>query len=192
MVDPVETAQDQIEEAHEEHGDSDHWPRWMAVAVSFLAASLAVAELGAKSSQTGYLTHNMAASDTWNAYQAKNFRANLWNAQATLLESLPNGADPAVQARVKTAREEEARMKDEPGSGDGMKQLEAKAKAEEIDRDTAFEKYHGYEHTSSVLEISIVLASVSVVTKVRALGVTAGAIGLLACGYGLAVFANLT
>ena len=83
-------------------------------------------------------------------------------------------------------------MKDEPGSGDGMKQLEAKAKAEEIDRDTAFEKYHGYEHTSSVLEISIVLASVSVVTKVRALGVTAGAIGLLACGYGLAVFANLT
>jgi len=52
MVDPVDTAQEQIEEAHEEHGDSDHWPRWMAVAVSFLAASLAVAELGAKSSHS--------------------------------------------------------------------------------------------------------------------------------------------
>jgi hypothetical protein len=192
MVDPVDTAQEQIEEAHEERGDADHWPRWMAVTVSCLAASLAIADLGAKSSQTEYLTHNIATSDTWNAYQAKNFRANLWNAQATLLESLPNAADPAIQARVKTARDEEARMRDEPGSGDGMKQLKEKAKAEEEERDTAFHAYHGYEHTSSVLEISIVLASVSVVTRVRALGVGAGAIGLLACGYGLSVFAHFT
>ena len=42
-----------------------------------------------------------------------------------------------------------------------------------------------------MLEISIVLASVSVVTRVRGLGLAAGTIGLLACGYGLAVFAHL-
>ena len=84
MVDPVETAQDQIGEAHEERGENDHWPRWMAVAVSFLAASLALADLGAKSSQTAYLTHNITASDTWNAYQGKNLRANLWNTQAVI------------------------------------------------------------------------------------------------------------
>jgi Domain of unknown function (DUF4337) len=189
MVDPVDTAQEQIDAAHEER-ESDRWPRIMAVTVSFLAASLALAELGAKSSQTEYITHNISASDTWNAYQAKNLRASVWHSQAIVLESLPNAADPAVSERVKTAQSEEARMRDEPASGDGMKQLMAKAKGLEHERDEAFHAYHGFEHTSSVLEISIVLASVSVVTRVRGLGVAAGAIGLLACGYGLAVVAH--
>jgi hypothetical protein len=192
MVDPVDAAQEQIDAAHEARGDSDHWPRWMAVAVSFLAASLAIAELGAKSSQTAYLTHNISASDTWNAYQAKNLRANLWSTQGTLLESLPNTADPAIQERIKKARSEEVRMRDEPASGDGMKQLMAKAKGQEEERELAFHAYHGYEHTSSVLEIAIVLASVSVVTRVHALGIAAAAVGMLACGYGLAVFLHVT
>jgi hypothetical protein len=187
MVDPVDTAREQIDAAHEERGATDRWPQLMAVTVSVLAASLAIAELGAKSSQTEYITHNITASDTWSAYQAKNLRANLWRTQATLLESLPNAADPAVLARVKTAEAEEARMHDEPSSGDGMKQLMAKAKDQERERDLAFHAYHGFEHTSSILEISIVLASVSVVTRVHALGIAAGAIGLVACGYGLAV-----
>jgi Domain of unknown function (DUF4337) len=190
MVDPVDTAQEQIDAAHEERGESDRWPRIMAVTVSFLAASLALAELGAKSSQTEYITHNIAASDAWSAYQAKNLRASVWHSQGIVLESLPNAADPAIQERVKTAESEEARMRDEPASGDGMKQLMAKAKGLEKDRDESFHAYHGFEHTSSILEISIVLASVSVVTRVRGLGLAAGAIGLLACGYGLAVFAH--
>jgi hypothetical protein len=189
MVDPVDTAQEQIDAAHEER-ESDLWPRIMAVTVSFLAASLALAELGEKSSQTEYLTHNIAASDTWNQYQAKNLRASVWHSQGILLESLPNAADPAVLERFKTAQSEEARMHDEPSSGDGMKQLLAKAKGLEHERDEAFHAYHGFEHTSSVLQISIVLASVSVVTRVRSLGIAAGAIGLLACGYGLAVVAH--
>jgi hypothetical protein len=198
MVDLVDTAQEQISAAHEAHevhavhGASDHWPRIMAVTVSFLAASLALAELGAKSSQTAYLTHNISASDTWNSYQAKNLRASLWNSQAALLESLPNAADPAIQERIKKAESESARMRDEPAAGDGMKQLSEKAKGQEEERELAFHSYHGYEYTSSVLEIAIVLASVSVVTRVRALGVAAGGLGLLACGYGLAVFAHFT
>jgi len=190
MVDPVDTAREQIDAAHEERGATDRWPQLMAVTVSVLAASLAIAELGAKSSQTEYITHNITASDTWNAYQAKNLRANLWSSQATLLESLPNATDATVQGRVKKAQSEEARMRDEPASGDGMKQLMAKAKEEENERELAFHAYHGFEHTSSILEISIVLASVSVVTRVRPLGIAAGVIGLLACGYGLAVLGH--
>ncbi len=190
MVDPVDTARDQIDEAREQRGESDWWPRVMAVTVSFLAASLALADLGAKSSQTEYITHNITASDTWNAYQAKNLRATIWHAHAELLGSLPNAADPAVQTRIAAARSEEARMRDEPGTAFGMRQLMAQARDQEHERDEAFHAYHGFEHTASVLEISIVLASVSVVTRVRTLGIAAGTIGLLACGYGLAVFAH--
>ncbi len=192
MVDPVETAHEQISEAHAEHGDTDSWPRRMAVMVSFLAVSLALGEVGAKSSQNAYLTHHISASDTWNAYQAKNLRAHIWNSQATLLESLPNASDAAIQTRIHTAKTEEARMMDEPSPGEGMKQLAAQAKREEEERELSFHSYHGYEYTSGALEISIVLASVSVVTRLHALGIAAGAIGLLACVYGLAVFGHVT
>jgi hypothetical protein len=191
MVDPVETANEQIGEAHEERGHEDPWPRRMAVVVSFLAASLAIAEIGAKSAQTAYLTHHIAASDTWNFYQAKNLRANLQKSQAEVLRSLPNADSPAVQDRIKAAVAEEARMRDEVENGGGMKQLKVKAELLEEARDHEFHSYHGYEHTSGALEISIVLASVSVVTRMHALGIAAGLIGLAACAYGLIVYSHL-
>ena len=190
MVNPVETAHEQMHEAHHA-ADGDPWPIRMAVVVSFLAASLAVAEIGAKSSQTKYLTHHITASDTWNFYQAKNLRAIVRDSQAITLESLPTANDPAVQEKIKAARAEQARMRDEPGSGDGMKQLKDKALHEEHERDAAFHAYHGYEYTAGALEIAIVLASVSVVTRLHQLGIAAGAIGAVACLYGLAVFGHL-
>jgi hypothetical protein len=190
MVDVVETAHEQIHAAHEMHADADPWPRRMAVVVSFLAASLAVAGIGAKSTQTAYLTHHIAASDTWNFYQAKNLRATLRNSQVAMLESLPGADNPAIQEKIKTAQAEEARMRDEPGK-DGMKQLRERAIEDEHERDHAFHKYHGYEYTTGALEISIVLASVSVVTRMRGLGYAAGAIGLLACVFALVVSADL-
>jgi len=192
MVDPVDTAHDQIDEAREEQGEAAAWPRRMAVTVSFLAAALAMAEVGAKSSQTAYLTHHIGASDIWAAYQAKNLRANMWDTRAAILESLPNANERAVQARIANARAEEARMKDESGASNGMKQLAEQAKEEEEQRAHSFHLYHGYEYTSGALEIAIVLASVSVVTRVRALGWVAGGIGLAACVYGLSVFGHLT
>jgi hypothetical protein len=187
MVDPVEAAHEQIHEAHEERGHRDPWPRTMAIVVSCLAASLALSEIGAKSSQTEYLTHHIAASDTWNFFQAKNLRANLRNSQAVLLESLPDAASPAIQDRIRSAREEEARMRDDPAGDDGMKQLRAKADHEEHTRDHAFHAYHGYEYTSGALEIGIVLASVSVVTRIRGVGYASAVIGIIAGLFGLAV-----
>jgi hypothetical protein len=191
MVDPVGAAHEQLHAAHEEHGDKDPWPRRMAVVVSFLAASLAIAAVGAKSAQTGYLTHHIAASDAWSFYQAKNLRATVRDTEAGLLELQPNAESPAVQERIRKARADEARLRDEPGK-DGMKQLREKALQEEQERERLFHWYHGYEYTSGTLEISIVLASVSVVTRMRALGIAASAIGMIACVYGLAVYAHLT
>jgi hypothetical protein len=189
MVDPVETAHEQLEDARERHGDADPWPRRMAVVVSCLAASLALADLGAKSSQTAYLTEHIDASDTWNEYQAKNLRATLWTSQVEVLRSLPDANAATIQDRIKAAIAETARLHDEPASGDGMAQLKAKALDAERERDHSFHKYHGYEHTAGVLEISIVLASVSVVTRIHGLGIAAAAFGALACLYGLSVYA---
>ena len=185
-----------MERAHEiqggHHGDphSDAGARRVAVLISVLAAALAIAQMGEKSSQNAYLTHHIAVSDDWAFYQAKNVRAVMRGVEATMLASLPNAADPALQARVKEAQAYQTRMRDDP-QGDGMKQLAAKASQEERARDHAFHRYHAFELVVGALELGIVLASVSVVTRIRALALGAAVIGLLAAAGGLAVVAEL-
>ena len=54
-------------------------------------------------------------------------------------------------------------------------------------RDHAFHLYHQYEMVVGALQIAIVLASVSVVTRIRSLTAGAGLIGAAAIVYGLLV-----
>ena len=56
----------------------------------------------------------------------------------------------------------------------GRKQLRAQAEQKERLRDEAFEHYHKYEGVVGALQITIVLASVSVVTRIRLLALAAG------------------
>ena len=184
MSESMERAHETMEEAH--HAHSDSWARGVAVLVSFLAASLALTEIGGKSSQTAYLTDHIAVSDDWAFYQAKNLRAVVLGSQASVLESLPNTSDAAIQAKITAARADQARMRDEPGK-DGMKQLAEQAKQRTEDRDHAFHRYHAFEYAAGALEIAIVLAAVSVVTRMKPLTIGAGVIGLLASLFGGAV-----
>jgi hypothetical protein len=184
----LERAKESIEE-HASH--SDPWARRVAVLVSVLAAVLALAEIGAKSSQNAYLTHHIALSNDWAFYQAKNVRAVVRTSEADLLASLPNAEDPAIQARIKEAKEYNERMRDDPKGGDGMKQLAAGAKEEEAARDEAWHRYHSYEYAVGALEIAIVLASVSVVTRIRSLTYGAAVIGAAAAATSLVIATNL-
>ena len=185
MSEAMEQAHETIHEAH--HNPSDPWARGVAVMVSVLAAALALAEMGEKSSQNAYLTHHIAVSDDWAFYQAKNLRAVVRDSEIELLQSLPQSVE--IADRIKRSREYAARMRDEP-QNDGMKQLAERAKAQEAARDRAFHFYHNYEYTVGALEIAIVLASVSVVTRMRFLTLGAGVVGALACAFGLAVAAE--
>ena len=183
-----------MEKAHEtirEHARDEPWARGVAVLVSVLAAILAITEIGGKQAQNAYLTHHVALSNDWAFYQAKNLRSVVRTSEADLLASLPNAADPAIQARIKEAQEYAARMHDDPEGGEGMKQLEVAAKQQEAARDEAEHRYHNYEYAVGALEIAIVLASVSVVTRIRALTIGAAAVGGLAAAASLGITANL-
>src|SRR5262249_30176674 len=155
--------------------------RRIALVIAVLAAALALAEMGEKGAQNAYLTHHIALSNDWAFYQAKNARATTLAAEAGILANLPNAADPGTQAEIKRAKENEARLRDEP-QGDGMKQLAERAKTGEAERDEAFHRYHEFELVVGALQIAIVLASVAVVTRIVALAVGAGIIGVLAAG----------
>ncbi len=183
-----------MERAHEmieEHADhSDRSARRVAVLVSALAAVLALTEIGGKAAQNAYLTHHIAVSDDWAFYQARNLRAAVRESEIAMLGNLPNAQDPAIQARIKESEAYIARMRDDP-KGVGMKQLADQARAEENAREEAAHRYHTFEYAVGGLEIAIVLASVSVITRVKALTIGAAAIGGVAAAMSLGVATHL-
>ena len=188
MSGSIEQAREGLEQAHHAPGlHTDTTARRIAMLIAVLAAALALAEMGEKGAQNAYLTHHIAASDDYAFYQAKNVRATVWAAEAGILANLPNAADAGAQAEIKRAKDTEARLRDEPRSGEGMKQLLERAKSREAAREEAFHRYHEFELVVGALQISIVLASVAVVTRIVALAFGAGAIGAIAAGFGLFV-----
>lgn len=189
MSDALERAQESMEKAHEahvEHGDAG--ARRIAILISVLAAGLALAEMQEKGAQNGYMAKHIEVSDDYAFYQAKQVRANLYTTQAELLASLPNAADPAVQARIAAAQANAQRIEDDPKSA-GRKQVLEQAKAHEVEREQQFHRYELFETVVGALQIAIVLASVSVVTRIRLLAHVAGLIGAgaIVCGVLIAV-----
>jgi Domain of unknown function (DUF4337) len=178
------------ETIHEHASHSDPWARRVAVLVSVLAAALAITEIGGSAAQNAYLTHQVELSDEWAFYQAKNMRAVVLASEADVLASLSNAQDPAIQARIKDAQANASRMRDDAQGGDGMKQLAEKAHALDMERAEAFHRYHKYEYAVGALEIAIVLASVSLITRIRGLTLGAALIGAAAIAGSIGVAVN--
>jgi hypothetical protein len=186
MSEAIEHAKESIEHAqHAHHQEGHNAARWIAVLIAVLAAALAICDMAAKSSQNSYLTYHIALSNDYAFYQAKNARATIRSTEATLLESLPNApGNEAIQAKIKEARAQEARLRDEPGK-DGMKQLMEMAEQNKAKRAAAEHTYHAFEFVVGLLQISIVLASVSVVTRMSVMAYGAGLLGGGAALYAL-------
>ena len=72
-----------------------------------------------------------------------------------------------------------------------LAEIAAQARQEEQARETASHRYHGFELVVGALEIAIVLASVSIVTRISAFAIGAATIGIVAMGGGLAIVAGL-
>ena len=192
MTEALEHAKETMEHAHHlsTHGEPhDTFPRNVAILVAFIAAILAIAEIGGKAAQNAYLTLHVTASDDWAFYQAKNIRSNLYALNADVLESLPSAADPAVRKRIDAARAEAKRLDDDEKSM-GRKQAGEKARHSEHERDHAFHRYHLYELVVGALQIAIVLSSVSIVSRMKPLAWLAAAIGGAAGLAGLAIAFN--
>ncbi len=193
MTEALEHAKETMEHAHHlsTHGEPhDTFPRNVAMLVAFLAAILAIAEIGGKGAQNAYLTLHVTASDDWAFYQAKNIRSNLYNLNADVLESLPTATEPALRKKIDAARAEARRLDDDEKSI-GRKQAREKARRSEQERDHAFHRYHLYELVVGALQISIVLSSVSIVSRMKPLAWLAAVIGGTAGLAGLAIALHL-
>ena len=179
-------AHKEIEHAeHIEHISGQN--KKIALLIAVIALFLAFSETLGKSAQTAAISDNVEASNLWAFFQAKTIRmTTLGTAAETRKIDLRQISDPAAKAemekQIDTWQKTAARYNDEPETGEGRKQLAARAKQAETRRDTAMAKYHHYEVASAAFQIGIVLASATVITGMMALSYLA--IGLAVTGIG--------
>ena len=186
----IEHAREGLEHAH--HSAADPLARRVAVLIAALAAMLAVTEMAERSAQNSYLTHHISLSDQWTFYGFKSTRARLVEQTAIILGLQPGAeTNPAVQTAIEDARKISHRMRDGDEAGPGTAQIEKLARVEEAERDHAYHLYERYELLVGLLQISIVLASVSIVTRMSAMAWLAGGLGTLAGVAGLLVRAGM-
>lgn len=182
------SAHENLEHAeHAEHA-SHGGNKKIALLISVLALFLAFSETLGKSAQTHAITLNVASNDLWAFFQAKTIRMTVLR---TAGEQVQIGAgsvsDPAPKAQaekqIETWKKTADRYDDEPSTGEGRKQLAAKAKDAEHHRDEALARYEMYEFASAAFQIGIVLASAEIITNIAVLGWLSAVLGVGGLGF---------
>lgn len=185
-------AHEKLEHAeHVEHAAGSN--KKIALLIAVIALFLAISETLGKSAQTSAISDNVEAANLWAFFQAKTIRMTAVRtaAEAMAIEagaSADLALKAAIDKQIAAWRGTAVRYDDEPDTGEGRKQLMARAQAAEHTRDTNLAKYHHFELASAAFQVGIVLASAAVITGVLALAFTAGALsigGLVLMGIGL-------
>ena len=174
-----------------EHGAPEN--KKVALLIAVLALVLAFSETLGKAAQTTALSQNVEASNLWSFFQAKTIRMTVLRTAAEEAElelhqiSLPKTKE-VIEQRIAAWRKTADRYDTEPESGEGRKELAARAKEAETKRERALAAYHHYEIASASVQIAIVLASAAIITGIAALIWSAaglGVVGVVFCGIGL-------
>ena len=189
-------AAEQVAEARAENEADNRFRSRVALLIAFMAMLLAITSLGGGNAAEDIFNNNIQASDTWNFYQAKNIRQTAFRLAADELESelmvagatLSPEARAGVEARIKVYRDTVARYESEPDKddpanpirGEGKKELTARAKHFESQRDRAQEQDPNFDFAEALYQIAIVLASVAILANSRMIVVAALIAGTLA------------
>jgi hypothetical protein len=171
---------------HAEHAHGTPFKARAALQVSILAMILAIANLGGDNATKNAQEHNLAASNLYSFYQAKNVRQTQYKIAADGLElSLARDERISADARAKVEkkladyRKTIERYESEPETGEGKKELLAHAKEEEEERDLNLRKDPWFDYGSSLLQIAIVLASIAIVVTSRPLLTVSLVVGIV-------------
>ena len=189
-------AAEAVAEARAENAAEERFRSRVALLIAFMALLLAITSLGGGNAAEDIFNNNIHASDTWNFYQAKNIRQTAFRLAADELESelivsgaaMSPEARAALEQRIKTYRDTVARYESEPDKddpanpikGEGKKELTARAKHFEAQRDRAQEQDPNFDFAEALFQIAIVLASVAILANSRMIVVAASIAGAIA------------
>ena len=169
--------------------------RGVALVTAIFAVALAITSLGGNHTMKEMLLAQQQASDQWAFYQAKSIREHLYKSQKLMLENeldllsqtlSPESAEK-VKASIGTLAREESRYASE------KKEIEQEARRLEKERDINRSRDPYFEYGEVLLQIAIVMASVSIIAASGAVfgfSIAAALLGALMCANGyLQIFA---
>jgi hypothetical protein len=168
----------ELPEAHQEHGDNPFVVP-VSVTISILAVLIAAVTLLGHRAHTEELLLQSQATDQWAYYQAKNIRFHEMQNIADLLGALaPQDKEKAEALREKYVKEVERYEGDK-------EDISEKAKELEKERDLVGRRADRFDGGEALLEIGLVICSITLLTKRRVFWFGGMLIGL--AGVGLAI-----
>lgn len=196
MAERTAEIHEELQEAHEKSGS-----KWVAVYIAILAVALAITGMGASNAMKDMLSNNIEASNLWSFFQAKTIRKTSIDVAADefglILAANPNMPEAArrqIEDTIKRYKATSARYESEPDTKEGRRELIARAKEKEKARDTAQRKDPYFDFAEALIQIAIVLASVSLITRTSLLLIVSFAmsgLGIFLSANGFLLFAKL-
>lgn len=153
----------------------------VSFSIAVLAMLVALATVLSHRAHTEAVLQQARASDEWGLYQAKKIRQSNIATSSDLLQVLaPNSA--AAAAKLDEYRKHTAKWDDD------LKVSEERARGLEEDVEHAEHRASRYDSGEALLQIAVVLSSVTLLTRQRIywlVGLAIGVAGLLFAGLGL-------
>lgn len=168
----------ELPEARHQHGDNPFLVP-VSVTISILAVMIAGVTLLGHRAHTEELLLQTQATDQWAYFQAKNIRLHETQGIADLLSALaPQDKEKAATLREKYLKEVERYQGDKDDIGEKAKELEK-------ERDLVSRRADRFDGGEGLLEIGLVICSITLLTRRRAFWLGGMLIGL--AGVGLAI-----
>jgi Domain of unknown function (DUF4337) len=149
----------------------------VAVTLSVLAVLVAIATLLGHRASTEEVILQNKATDQWSLFQAKNIRAHEMQSVADMLGTFtPVEKEKAEALREKYVTEAERYDKEKDEANEEANKLEA-------ERDLVERRGNRYDAGEVILEIALIICSLTLLTKKRMfwiLGMAVGLVGLFA------------
>ena len=170
----------------EQERQSDLFKKRAAIAIAICAMLLAITGLGGQNATKDALNNNILASNYFNFFQAKNMRQTAFILAADEFElawandpQLSEQAKSVLRRKLEDYRKTDARCESEPETGEGKKELIAKARDHEAKRDYALKQDPYFDYAEALLQIAIVLISVAIVAEQVWLAFLGGGLGVI-------------
>jgi Domain of unknown function (DUF4337) len=172
----------EVLEEHAHHHEEEPWTLPVAITISILAVLVAMATLMGHRSSIEAVLIQTKASDQWAYYQAKNIRLHEMQSVADLIGVLDRGEKEKAEAlREKYKTEIERYEKDKD-------QISEKAKELENERAVVSRKEDRFDAGEVVLDIALIICSLTLLTRIKAFWYSGIAIGTVGFFIGISGF----
>jgi hypothetical protein len=177
---------DEAAELMDRDREQDRFKQRAAVVIAIFAMLLAITGLGGQNATKEAINENVLASNDFNFFQAKNMRQTSFVLAANEIElawasnvGLSDDAKAALRKKLDDYRKTIVRYESEPATGEGKKELLARARDHTAKRDRALKQDPYFDYAEALLQIAIVLISVSLIADAVWLAFFGGGLGII-------------